>query len=88
MSWQVYIVQCQDESLYTGISSNLDRRWMEHDSTHGAKYTRAHKPGRLIWSEEHPDRFSAQQREAQIKRWTRRKKLALASGDLVLLKSL
>jgi putative endonuclease len=85
----MYIVECSDGFLYTGITRDLDRRWAEHTSpTEGAKYTREHKPTKLLWRESHVDQTSAEKREAQIKRWTRKKKLALASGDLALLKKL
>ncbi|MEK7511283.1 MAG: GIY-YIG nuclease family protein [Patescibacteria group bacterium] len=73
----VYILECADSSLYTGITTNLERRFKEHAEKRGAQYTRARKAVRLVYSEEHPDRSSASKREAEIKSWKREKKLAL-----------
>lgn len=70
------------------MTSDLERRWNEHSGIQGAKYTGAHRAVQLLWTEPHMDKESAEKRETQIKRWTRRKKLALASGDPELLKKL
>ena len=86
MKWLVYIVECSNRSLYTGITNNLDRRIQEHNSKEGARYTRAFRPVKLLWSEGHRNRSSALKREAQIKKWTRGNKEALIKGDLELLK--
>lgn len=77
--WFVYIVECMDKSLYTGITDDLDRRIHEHNSRHGGAYTRAFGPVKLLWKEPHTNRSSATKRESHIKRWTRRTKLALVS---------
>ena len=74
--YSVYILLCEDESLYTGIATDLPRRIQEHRNGTGAKYTRSHKPVRVLHSESFPTRGKAQKREAEIKRWTRSKKLA------------
>lgn len=74
----VYILECSDSSLYTGITTDLDRRFKEHADKKGANYTRSRTPIRFIYTEEHPDRSSASKREAEIKSWKREKKLALA----------
>lgn len=75
----VYIVQCADESLYTGIATELERRVEEHNgSEKGAKYTRVRRPVKLVYSEEHPNRSAASKREYEIKKkMTRKQKLAL-----------
>lgn len=86
MTRVVYMIECSDGSIYTGITSDLERRWNEHIGVKGSKYTGSHRAVKLLWTESHNDKESAEKREMQIKRWTRRKKLALASGDLVLLK--
>ena len=88
MTWVVYMIECSDGSIYTGISGDMARRWIEHRDIKGSKYTGSHRAVKLLWTESHEDEESAEKREMQIKRWTRRKKLALASGDLGLLKKL
>ena len=65
----VYILKCADETLYTGIATELKRRIEEHNSSDkGAKYTRVRRPVRLVYSEEYPDRSSASKREYVIKK--------------------
>lgn len=65
----VYIVKCADNTLYTGIATELERRIEEHnDSDKGAKYTRVRRPVSLVYSEEYPDRSSASKREYEIKK--------------------
>ena len=86
--WFVYILECADQSLYTGMTSNITRRLEEHNSHRGGHYTRCFGQVKLLWSEEHPDQFSAAKRERQLKGWTRLKKLALIEGNLILLKKL
>ena len=86
--WEVYMIECSDGSIYTGVTSDLARRWLEHKGPQGSKYTGSHVARQLLWSEKHQSQFFAEKREAQIKGWTRRKKLALANGDLQLLKGL
>ncbi len=78
--YHLYILLCVDGSLYTGITTDVDRRFAEHQSGKGANYTRAHKPLRIVFTEEHPDRSRALIREAEIKRWTKEKKLAFIQG--------
>ena len=76
--WYVYIIQCRDRTLYTGITTDIARRLQEHNSdSNGARYTRSRRPVSLRYSESHPDRASASKREAQIKQMTRGKKLQL-----------
>ena len=66
--WYVYIVQCADRSLYTGIAKDLDARLAQHNAGDGAKYTRARRPVQLVYSEQADGRGMAQQREFAIKR--------------------
>ncbi len=74
----VYIVQCADNTLYTGITNELERRIQEHNSSDkGAKYTRARRPVVLAYQEEHIDRSSASKREYVIKKMSRKYKLKL-----------
>lgn len=79
--WYVYIARCADKSLYTGVTTEPKRREREHNGElqGGAKYTRARRPVKIIWSELHNGRSEATQREYQIKRFSRQKKLALVS---------
>lgn len=74
-----YIVRCKDGTLYTGVTTDLRRRLREHNQGRGARYTasRSRRPVQLIWKEKHPNRSSAQRREAQIKRLPRAEKEAL-----------
>lgn len=68
-SWYIYIVQCADQSLYTGISTDLLRRIEEHNSSpNGAKYTKARRPVRLVYFEQSESRSEASKREHALKR--------------------
>lgn len=86
--WYVYILKCKNGDLYIGITDNLERRFEEHKSGKGGKFTHAFKVSKLLYSELSNSRNDALKREAQIKGWTRKKKLALIKGDMVLLKQL
>lgn len=79
MSYFVYVLECGDGSLYTGITTDIVRRFAEHKEGIGSRFTRAKKAERIIYSEEQPDRSAASKREAEIKKWSRAKKLALAA---------
>jgi len=77
--YYLYIVECSDGTLYTGIATDLDRRIEEHNSSDkGAKYTRARRPVTLVYSEEYPNRSEASKREYFIKKkMTRLEKVSL-----------
>jgi len=78
MAYFIYIVKCSDETLYTGITTDLKRRIDEHNNSQkGAKYTKLRRPVELVYSEESEDRSSASKREYKIKKLTRSEKLAL-----------
>jgi putative endonuclease len=79
--YYVYIVKCADKTLYTGISTELERRVEEHNTSEkGARYTRARRPVSLVYSESYPDRSSASKREYEIKKkMSRAKKLEMIS---------
>ncbi|RVU81711.1 GIY-YIG nuclease family protein [Leucothrix sargassi] len=68
--WFVYMVRCADDSLYTGIATDVERRVGEHNSTGNlaAKYTRARQPVKLVYSEVAESRSEASKREYHIKR--------------------
>ena len=73
----VYLLECKDGSLYTGITTDVARRFNEHKSGSGGHYTSAKEAVRMAYAEAHPDRSTALKREAEIKRLPREKKLAL-----------
>lgn len=79
--WYVYILLCEDESYYTGLTWQPDTRWIQHFSGLGAKYTSRHKPKRVVYLEEYEDLDEARRRERQIKGWTRFKKEKLIRGE-------
>lgn len=68
MNWQVYIILCSDDSLYTGITTDIKRRFTQHAAGTGAKYFRRCSPRRVAYLESDHDRSSASRREAQIKK--------------------
>jgi putative endonuclease len=74
----VYLLECGDESLYTGITTDLARRVEEHKAGKGGAYTRAKKVKKILYSEKHKSRSSASKRESEIKTWPRQKKLTLS----------
>ena len=75
--YYVYLIECRDGSIYTGITTDVRRRFDEHKNGRGGHYTSARKVKRLLYSEKHPTRSSALKREAEIKNWPREKKLLL-----------
>ena len=79
--WYVYVVRCRDGTLYTGITTELDRRIKEHTRGEGCKYTASRRPVKLVYSEPHPNHSSALKREIKIKRFTRRGKESLIKGS-------
>jgi len=86
--WYVYILECKNKDLYTGITNDLERRLKEHQRGKGGKFTKSFKVDKMLFSEPHPTKSQAAKRESQIKNWSRKKKLALIEGDLELLKRL
>ena len=78
--WLVYILQLCDDTLYTGITNDLDQRIKAHHSGHGSKYVRSRLPFRVIYIELGDDRSQVSMREAQIKKLKRNDKLLLAHG--------
>lgn len=74
----VYLLQCADGSLYTGVTTDVARRLKEHKAGTGGHYTRAHGARAIVYTETHPDRSSAQKREAALKKLSREEKLQLA----------
>jgi putative endonuclease len=84
VSWFVYILECRDGSLYTGIAVDVARRFALHAAGKGARYTRSHPPARLLAAFAHPDRASASRAEYAIKQLSPVAKRALcATGTTV-----
>ena len=77
MNWYVYIILCSDDSLYTGITTDVARRFVQHGSGRGARYFRGRQPREVVYVESGHDRSSAGRREAEIKGMTRAAKTAL-----------
>lgn len=79
--WCVYVIRATDGTLYTGITTDMDRRWSEHLSGEkGAKYFRGRKPEELVFTETGHNRSSASKREAELKKLSRAEKLALIAA--------
>ena len=74
MSWVVYILKCADESLYTGITNDLDARLAAHEEGTGAKYTKGRGPFEVVYTEDCADRSEASKREFAIKKLNRAEK--------------
>ena len=75
MPYFVYILRCRDGSLYTGITTDVVRRFLEHKNKKGGGYTKGHEAEKIVFKEEWKTRSEALKREAEIKRWKREKKL-------------
>lgn len=78
--WFLYLIECADGSIYTGITTDVAARYAAHAEGKGARYTRAHPPARLLGWEAHPDRSTASKAEYRIKRLTAAAKRAYAAA--------
>ena len=77
-NWSLYIIEASDNSLYTGITTDVDRRFEEHrQSPRGARYFNGRSPKRILYREDGHDRASASRREAEIKKLSRSAKQQL-----------
>lgn len=74
LNWQVYILRCSDNSLYTGITTDIERRFRQHAEGRGAKYFRGRQPLQVVYCSGGHSRSSASQEEARIKLLTRTEK--------------
>ena len=79
MGWHTYIIKCNDDSLYTGITIDLEKRLAAHNAGKGAKYTASRRPVLLVYCEEAANRSEASKRENTIKNLNRNDKLALCA---------
>ena len=80
MAWNVYIIECGDTTLYTGITNDLDERIKKHTEGTGAKYTRGRGPFTVLFCESYQTKGEALKRELEIKALSRAQKLALICG--------
>ena len=78
-SWFVYLIECADGSIYTGIARDVAARYAAHASGKGARYTRSHPPARLLATQAFPDRSSALKAEYRVKQLTAADKRLLAA---------
>lgn len=78
--WYVYLIECRDGSLYTGIAVHVQARYALHAAGKGARYTRSHPPLRLLGQCAHPDRASASRDEYRIKQLTPAQKRAVCGA--------
>jgi putative endonuclease len=82
LNWQVYIIICSDNTLYTGISTDVSRRFQQHATGLGAKYFRGRQPVQVVYQESGHTRSTASRREMEIKTLTRAEKCALISSGM------
>lgn len=80
-SWYVYIIECLDNTYYTGMTWNVANRLEQHISRLGSKYTTKHGVKKLVYVEQFNDLEMARVREKQIKNWSQEKKKKLISGE-------
>ncbi len=81
MNWQVYIIRCTDNTLYTGITVDVARRFNQHAASQGAKYFRGRRPEQLVYVETGHNRSTASKRERHIKKLPRLEKLQLLDSE-------
>ena len=83
--WKVYVLRCSDNSLYTGITNDLNRRLDEHNNNNrrASAYTRARRPVSVVYQESYLNRSSASVREAAIKKMTKAEKESLIKENLI-----
>ena len=75
--YYVYLIECKDKTLYTGITTDVQRRFKEHSLGKGGAYTRSKKVKKVLYTEQFKTRSEALKRELEIKGWRRKKKLSL-----------
>ncbi|MDP4027448.1 MAG: GIY-YIG nuclease family protein [Gallionella sp.] len=80
MNWFCYLLRCADDTLYCGITNDLEKRLAAHNAGTASKYTRTRVPVKLVFAEPCTDRSVASKREREIKRMTRSEKLKLCAG--------
>lgn len=84
MTYIVYILQCADKSIYTGITTDIQRRFNEHKNGEGGHYTKSKGVVKILYTESHKNKSSALKRESEIKSWHREKKLVLIKSNVLI----
>jgi len=82
MKWFVYVIECKDSRLYTGITNDLDRRIKQHNRGQGCRFTKYRIPVKLVYSETCSSKGEALKREAEIKGWKKDRKLELVTQGM------
>lgn len=82
MNWHVYIIESDDQSLYTGITTDIDKRFEQHAEGKGAKYFNGRNPVKVVFREDGHTRSSASKREAEIKKLTKKDKIKLIDNSI------
>ncbi|MEK7582333.1 MAG: GIY-YIG nuclease family protein [Patescibacteria group bacterium] len=78
--YYLYLLQCSDGSIYTGITTDIKRRFTEHKTGEGGRFTRSRKVTKILYTERFDNRSQALKREAEVKSWHRTKKLKLINA--------
>jgi putative endonuclease len=81
--WHIYILLCSDGSFYTGSTNNVEKRFADHVSGHGARYTKSHKPIKIIYQEKFKSKSGALKREVEIKRLSKTEKQRIIICDII-----
>ena len=81
MNWSVYIILCTDDTLYTGITIDITKRYQQHANGQGAKYFRGRQPKQLVYLESGHNRSTATKREMNLKKLNRNNKANLIASD-------
>jgi len=79
--WFIYILLCKDGSYYTGSTNDVEKRFKDHLEGRGARYTKSHKPVKIIYREEFASKSVALKREAELKKWPKAKKVKLVQSE-------
>ncbi len=82
MNWHVYIIETDDHFYYTGITTDIERRFKQHANGSGAKFFNIHNPNKIIYQENGHTRSSASIREAEIKKLNRKDKIKLIENSI------
>jgi predicted GIY-YIG superfamily endonuclease len=81
MAWFLYVLRCGDGTLYTGVTTDVERRLAEHAAGRGARYLRGRGPLVLLRAWEYPDERAAKRAEARVKRFPRTRKLSMVAAS-------
>ena len=79
--YYIYVLLCKDGSYYIGSTNDIQKRFLDHLNGRGARYTKSHKPEKLIYQEKFFTKSEALKREAELKKWTKTQKSALINGN-------